>query len=241
MKIIDMHCHIIPSVDDGPDTRRETVEMLRLQKQEGVVGIIATPHYRLKMFEPDAEEVRRKFLWVQEIAKRMGIRTWLGNECHIHDELEDYLERGICRTMVNSPYILVEFSSYHSYNIIRQYLMELIASGYIPIIAHIERISAFEKSYELVSDLTKLGVKIQVNAESVMGERGTATKRWMLKLMKMNLIHYIASDSHDTKNRVPNLGKCYCYVSKKLGKDYAEKVFYKNQLKIIKQRGGNHE
>lgn len=233
MRLIDIHCHIIPGVDDGARNKAESQKMLELMKQEGVVGIIATPHYRPGMFTPSDEELIPRSQWTKVMAKEQGIYLGIGRECYVQEHLLDDLNAGKCNTLLNTRYLLVEFSGLHSYNVVRQYITDYVANGYIPIIAHIERVSAFENHEERIRDMIDLGARVQVNADSVMGERGFVTKRRMLKLMKSDLVHYIASDSHGKKERVPNLGKCYRYVQKKMGETYANEVFYENQRKIF--------
>ncbi len=233
MKLIDIHCHIIPGVDDGAKNKAETLKMLEMMREDGVVAIIATPHYRPGMFTPKKEALIPRFHWAKTEAKKQGIYLGMGRECYVQEHLLDDLSVQKCRTLLNTKYLLVEFSSLHSYNVIRQYVADYIANGYIPIIAHIERVAAFEHHEERIQDIRDLGAHIQVNADSVVGERGVAVKRRMLKLLKLDLVHYIASDSHGAKERIPNLGKCYRYVAKKMGEAYADEVFYENQKRII--------
>lgn len=234
MRLIDIHCHIIPGVDDGAKSKQETIEMLKMMKQEGVVAIIATPHYRPGMFTPDIDKLQKRYLWARKTAEEMGIYMWRGNECYVQENLLDDLSVGKCIPMAKSKYLLVEFSSFHSYNVVRQYIANVISEGYIPIIAHIERIPVFDEHESRIQDMVELGARIQVNAESILGQSGYGVKRRMMKLMKADLIHYVASDSHGAKKRVPNLGKCYRYVAKKMGSEYANEIFYENQKRIIK-------
>lgn len=233
MKLIDMHCHILPGIDDGAKNKLETIEMLKLMKEEGVVAIIATPHYRPGMFTPDMKEIQRRFQWTRKAAYEEGIYLWLGCECYAHEQMLEKLDEKKYNRMGKSRYLLVEFSSLHSYNIVRQYIGIIVSAGYIPIIAHVERIPALGEHIDYIWDLKELGAKIQVNAESILGESGWKVKRSMRKLMNEDAIDYIASDSHGAKKRVPNLGKCYRYVEKKMGKEYAKQVFYENPKKII--------
>lgn len=231
--LIDIHCHIVPGVDDGAKNQIETLEMLKQMKKQDVVAIIATPHYRIDMFEPDMDDVKRRFAWTRKKAEEQNIRMWLGNECYVSDELFDALESGKCRSIRGNKYILIEFSRMHNFNTIREYISRFVMNDYIPIIAHIERVSAFDNDIDKIKEVIELGAKIQVNAESILGLRGREVKSRMLKLMKADLIDYIASDSHGSKERVPNLGDCYRVVKRKMGKEYAHQIFYENPKQII--------
>lgn len=233
MKLIDIHCHLIPGIDDGSKNKEETMEMLELMREQGVVGVIATPHYRVGMFEPEMEEVEKRFHWSMKAARHHKIHLWLGNECHMQNDTISRLVEKKCITLANSRYILVEFSSAHSYNVIRQYIMDLLMEGYIPVIAHLERIPSLEEQWSSIQELRELGAKVQVNAEGILGESGRKMKRYLWKLIQRDMIDYIASDSHNMNNRRPNLGPCYELVAKKINVEYANKVFYENQKKII--------
>lgn len=233
MKLIDIHCHLIPGIDDGSKNKEETMEMLELMREQGVVGVIATPHYRVGMFEPEMEEVEKRFHWSMKAARHHKIHLWLGNECHMQNDTISRLVEKKCITLANSRYILVEFSSAHSYNVIRQYIMDLLMEGYIPVIAHLERIPSLEEQWSSIQELRELGAKVQVNAEGILGESGRKMKRYLWKLIQRDMIDYIASDSHNMNTRRPNLGPCYELVAKKINEEYANKVFYENQKKII--------
>lgn len=233
MKLIDMHCHIVPGVDDGSRNKKETLRMLEMMKEQGVIGIIATPHYHIGYFETELSEIEKRFYWTKHMAQEYGIHMWLGTECYVESEMIARMDKNKYNRMAESQHLLVEFSRINSYNTIRQYLNILIAEGYIPIMAHVERVPELVNDITYVSELRALGVKIQVNAESVLGTGGLKSKRYVWKLIKLDLVDYIASDSHNCQRRVPNLGDCYKAVEKKMGRKYADRIFYRNPKKII--------
>ena len=235
MRIVDIHCHIIPGVDDGAKNKQEAIKMLMLQKEQGVVGIVATPHYRRGMFTPDINEVNKRYRWMRMKAQELEIQLFLGRECYADERLPEFLNDHAGYTIGNSDYVLVEFSSVHNYNMIRKYMLDLIGCGYQPIMAHIDRVPRIANDLKAVEELLAMGVEIQVNAESILGKSGRKTKKWMMELMKRDMIHYIASDSHNVLERVPNLGKCYKYVKRRWGREYASRIFYKNPMKILKK------
>ena len=137
--------------------------------------------------------------------------------------------------MAGSRYVLIEFSMNDLFPTIRNYVYELITHGYQPIIAHVERYFCCQKM-EKIQELKDMGALIQVNAGSVLGEEGWKLKKFCLELMKKDLIDFIASDTHNTSDRKLNLKKCASYVTKKMGKQYAERIFFNNPLNILKNR-----
>jgi protein-tyrosine phosphatase len=112
---------------------------------------------------------------------------------------------------------------------------EAIFAGYIPVIAHVERYECLS-DISRIEDLQELGALIQVNADSVLGIDGRHFKRYTKKLLKAGLVDVIASDSHGTKERVCNMKKCYEYVAKKFGDDYAQEIMQTTPENIINGR-----
>ena len=231
--IIDIHCHILPGIDDGAQTVREAREMLKMQYRDGVRKIILTPHYRPGMFEPSVSQIYRTYYRLQEEAKETNIQLFLGREYHISSKFEEQAEQRSLPTMAGSSYVLAEFSGRHSYQLIRNAVEKILCTGYRPVIAHIERYPClYEKNR--AEELGEIGAYLQINAGSLFGENGREARRFCRQLMENDKIHFIASDAHNTKKRKPNLGKCSEFVLKKMGKDYARKIFCHNPFMVIK-------
>ena len=216
MRLTDIHCHILPGIDDGAANGKMTVSMLRKAYAEGVRRIIVTPHYRRGMFEPPMDKVYKRYLQVRKKASEIGV-----------------LESGRRPTMAGSRYVLTEFSSVDPYSRVRGTLYELVTAGYIPIIAHAERYQAFFENMENVADASALGAMIQINADSLVGESGFKTKQFCKKLMKKDMVQFIASDAHNIKDRPSRLGQCAKYVERKWGRDRALRIFEENPSRII--------
>lgn len=234
LKLTDVHCHIIPGVDDGAKDLETARCMLRREYRDGVRRIIVTPHYRRNMFETPMETIRKQFGRLQAVAKEVGedLQIELGCEYHTHGEMAKCLAAGERPAMAGSRYILVEFSSRHSFRVIWNQICSLQLEGFQPIIAHIERYPCLVENLDYVRQLSDQGVMIQVNAGSILGEEGFSIKWYCRKLMKADLIDLIGSDAHDLKERKPNLGACAAYVEKKMGRKYARKIFVINPGRI---------
>ena len=145
--LFDIHCHLIPGVDDGAQDLEETRRLLRMEYEQGVRNIIATPHYRDQMFDTPIHTIRSQFALVekcvqefnQELAKEDRMRIYLGCEFHANMQMSRMLDEGRVSTMADSGYVLVEFSGNAEYSYIEDRLRSLIIVGYRPIIAHVER------------------------------------------------------------------------------------------------------
>lgn len=155
--LFDIHCHLIPGVDDGAQDLEETRRLLRMEYEQGVRNIIATPHYRDQMFDTPIHTIRSQFALVekcvqefnQELAKEDRMRIYLGCEFHANMQMSRMLDEGRVSTMADSGYVLVEFSGNAEYSYIEDRLRSLIIVGYRPIIAHVEssNIDKYEPEY----------------------------------------------------------------------------------------------
>lgn len=236
----DIHCHIIPAVDDGAQDLEETRKLLRMEYEQGVRYIIATPHFRNQMFETPIQTIRNQFALVQQCVQELNkeydtnLRVYLGCEFHVNLQMTGMLEERTVSTMAESGYVLVEFPHDAEDSYIQERLHSLTAAGYKPIIAHIERCEALRSDFTLIRELTDMGAYMQVNADSVIGKCGFLTGRFCRRLMKSDLLHFIASDCHDSNIRICRLKEAFDMVSRKMGQEYAEKIFIKNPAKILK-------
>ena len=235
MNLIDIHCHILPKVDDGPESVEESLKILKDMKRQGIKHVIVTPHYRPEMFEPSMKRVIYSYRHLRDIAYEMGVSMSLGCEYYRNEQIIDHMDNRKRPSMAGSRYVLIEFSMNDLFPTVRNYVYELVTHGYQPIVAHVERYFCCQKM-EKIQELKDMGALVQLNAGSVLGEEGWKLKIFCLDLMKKDLVDFIASDTHNTSDRKLNLKKCASYVTKKMGKQYAERIFFNNPLNILKNR-----
>lgn len=227
--IIDIHDHILFDVDDGAKNLNESLKMLERAYVGGCHTIIFTPHFHLGRNYINNKKVKTNFdILKSEASKKFpDLDLYLGNEVYYSYDIPDMLERGEIFTLANSDYILVEYSEVAEIDFIKNSIIEIRQMGYLPVIAHAERI---ETVYDIkqVCDFIGMGAYIQVNAGSVLRRN-----RKVKKMLKNQLVHFISSDAHNLQNRSFNLDSCFDIVNKKYGEDYANRIFYKNASKII--------
>lgn len=239
--MIDIHCHLLYGVDDGSDSREESIQMLEEAKKQGIHTVILTPHYRRGMFKYDKELILKHYHDLIPEARRIGIRLGLGCEFHVNHDIVEYLNSGRCATLAGSHKVLTEYAFETEYRYIHERTQELVFNGYEPVIAHVERYQCFQKNPQLLKDLSNMGTMIQVNADSILGLEGFALKGVTKKILKAHLADIVASDAHGIKDRACHMEKCYSYVSKKYGQDYAEDLFENNPRSIVEQEVMNYE
>lgn len=234
-KLVDLHCHILPYVDDGALRTEESEVLLDMLFRQGVRVLCATPHLRKGMFETSDEEIRTQFSELQKLVLEKGypMRLFLSREYHCDALFRERLQAGRVLPMGEGNSLLIEFSHLHSYDAMRAWVSEARDLGYRPLIAHAERYPALAGSPERVSALIDLGARIQINAGSVLRREGFHQASWSRRLLKEALVHVVASDSHDPIDRPPELEACAAYLRKKVGESYMQALLRDNPIEIL--------
>ena len=220
--LYDIHCHILPGVDDGARNMEESLWMLNKEYQEGVRHVILTPHFRYDMFEPHMNIVTRQFMQLRRAAMNIGdegMRLYLGCELHSSMDMVECLKKGRRLTLAGSRYVLVEFSNGDEKNYIEERVRSLLMNGFIPIIAHVERYKATRNDIGFLTELTDMGAHIQVNADTISGQDGFGAKTFARKVMKHGLLDFVGSDGHRKTERIPEIGKCVAKMEKTMGSE----------------------
>ncbi len=230
--LYDIHCHVIYGVDDGARELSESAEMFKDAAAQGIDTIIATPHFRHDMFDYPLDLIDARFKELQNKAAENGIMLFLGCEYHVNSDITDDIKTARVHTMCDTKYVLCEFSYLTEFEYIRKYVSELVSNGFIPIIAHAERYKVFEDDVWKLTELKDLGARVQVNADSVIGESKNILKKTSRNMLKHNLADFVASDAHGIDFRPNHMGECYKFVSKKYSAEYADLLFKENPKKI---------
>ena len=232
---VDIHTHLLFGVDDGAVDLQQSMELLAMARENGTTAVVMTPHHRGRFRKNTAEFLRQRFAQLQEQVKNEipDMKLYLGNEAAHERELGDKVAEGRVLSLNDSHYVLLEFDYNSSRVQVVEETMALIGSGYTAIIAHAERYDIFRKNKKLPEELIYVGALIQLNADSILGKCGFATKRVCHRLLKNGMVHFVASDGHDTKERPPVLKECFDYVSKRYGEDYAWSIFRDNALDLL--------
>ena len=235
-KYIDIHSHIIPGVDDGARSIDTSMRMLQIAADDGISEIILTPHNKPGHHPVDFSALASK---VEELQKRLSendtaIKLYIGNEIYYRSELVSEIENGLAATLAGTHYVLVEFGPLEDYDYIRSGIYTLLMNGYRPVLAHAERYRNIRVKKLGLEDLAAMGCYIQLNADSIMGKYGFEVRQFTRKLLKKELVHFIATDAHDIDKRAPRLSACAEYITKKYGEDYASDLLYDNPYKAIR-------
>ena len=237
-RLIDTHCHILPEVDDGAHNIEETRQMLQEAYEDGIRYVIATPHYHPRRGRKSPGYLRRQLKLVREEAAQISdeLRIYLGTEIYFGQDIPERLREEKVLTMNRTRYVLVEFSPADPFEYICQGIQQIQLKGYEVILAHIERYQCMYKGKGYAEHLNRMGVKIQVNADSITGNGGWKAKRLVRELLENRLVFCVGTDAHNPKRRPPRMRKAAEYVEKKYGEDYARRIFFSNPRVMLKKR-----
>ncbi len=236
MKLSDIHCHMLYGVDDGAGSAGTMRRMIDRAYVGGVRVLCMTPHYNPEYFHCPPEVILQRYSEAVEYAKEKyaDLRICLGQEIYYHHDSVDDLLSGKCLTLNRTRNVLVEFGPYDDKSAIIGGIGKLLCSGFIPVIAHVERYASLRRSRNDIAELRDRGAYIQVNSASVIGDRGFMTKRFVMSLIKAGCVDVIADDCHNMKEKIPCQDKAYKTVCDKFGREVADELFVKNPLYLLK-------
>lgn len=243
--MIDLHSHLIWSVDDGAKSREMTLNMLKQAIQGGTTKIVLTPHYTPGRFMLPFNEIEKKAAGVKTLVKEnnLNIEIYYGQEVfYTKNILEDY-EKGYINTINNSKYMLIEFDMREfSEREVIETLYELQLRGVVPIIAHPERYQKFIKNPYLINEFIKEGFLFQLNIGSLAGEFGKDVKKTAEIFLKHKIYNFIGSDAHRDEKRNADIG-ARLKGTTKVENDYlkytiesSERLLKNEEVKFIGQK-----
>ena len=206
--MIDLHCHILPGIDDGSGSWDESVEMGRIAAADGITDIVATPHITPGLYDNTTASISAL---VSELANRLAtagipIRLHVGADVRVDPDLVGGVESGSVPVLGKRVrYLVAELPSQMMPPNIRELVYALQLRQIIPIITHPERHASMQQDPGLLRQLVEAGALAQVTAGSLTGEFGPVARRAANKMLERNLIHLIATDAHGAAKRRPVL------------------------------------
>ncbi|WP_369901750.1 tyrosine-protein phosphatase [Bacillus manliponensis] len=218
--MIDLHSHILPSIDDGAQTIEDSIEMAKLAVQEGIHTIVATPHHQNGKYINEREQILHQVKYLNGILrnKDINLNVLPGQEVRLYGELlQDYENEKIVTLNETNKYIFIEFPSNHVPRYADQMLYNLQVKGLCPIIVHPERNGEIIERPEKLYNFVNKGILTQVTAGSLVGNFGKKIKKFSMQLIEHNLTHMIASDAHNTTSRAFHLQSAYDVIEKEFG------------------------
>lgn len=217
----DLHCHILPGVDDGAKSLTDTNNLLESEKKQGITQIAFTPHYYADQIELSAfiENRNKAFINLTSNNKYPEISYKVGSEVHMVPSL---INIDLTKLVINDThYMLIEWPSggYPLWG--NDIVNKILSIGITPIFAHIERYEYFFCNLTNLKEYISKGCLFQINATTILDDH--INKR-VIDLIKRNYIHIISSDAHSVEHRPVNLKEAYEIIKKKTSKEVIERV-----------------
>jgi protein-tyrosine phosphatase len=219
--MIDLHCHILPGVDDGAQTLEDSIKMAELAVEEGITHILATPHHQKRNWINDKADVIRNVGELQSEldARNIDLTIFPGQEVSLYGEIiKDIDADKLLFTDENQTYILVEFPTSTIPNYAERLFYELQLHGKTPIIVHPERNHQIIEHPNRLRDFIDKGALAQLTAASYTGGFGKEFQKVSRQLIEANLVHFISSDAHNTGNRAFHMEEAYDLLAKEYGR-----------------------
>lgn len=230
----DIHSHILPGVDDGASNLYEASSMLSIAYKEGIRCIVATPHFIADGSGVSMEALQEAFASVKKEANKISpdLKIYLGHELFHSQDILNLLERGEALTINSTRYILIEFLPRTSFGDIWSNLHKYLLNGYYPILAHTERYIDLVHNPELVGDMIRSGIYIQINVGGFI--RRNKRTNFCNKLIKRGWVHFLGTDSHGTISRAPLIKAAAEIILKKYGEKTLVKLMWNNPMAMLK-------
>lgn len=236
--MIDLHCHILPNMDDGSENSHISLQMAEMAQENGIDVIVATPHFtdynnvdEFVYIRNDKaislnEEINKADLHVPIAC---GAEVFLDSHIFTADSLDEL-------TINGSKYMLCEFTlKPFDTQKATLYIEELFSRGYIPIIAHPERYETFAQKPEIFNELWDMGCRFQVNASSLAGNGGEAMRQFSLELIKRGFVDFVSTDAHSSTVRRNNILSKIKRFPEELSKQQIEYLIHTAPLAVLKK------
>jgi protein-tyrosine phosphatase len=212
--MIDIHCHILPGLDDGSSDIKTSIDMLKIAFDDGITHTTATPHFTYSG-KPTIKDIHKclELLKEKSDGENIEVKLLSGADIRLSYELIDGIARKMIPTINGSRYFLLELPDLIPPNL-DKFLSTVKSNGFVPIITHPERNYSIFSSPEKTDVLRNSGALFQLTAMSITGEIGSQLKKFSHMLLKKGIVDFIASDAHDTVQRPPILSKAYREIAR---------------------------
>jgi protein-tyrosine phosphatase len=207
--MIDLHCHLLPGLDDGPPDLETALQMARLAVADGVEVAACTPHILPGVYHNTGPQILAATNALRRALADAGIRLELisGADAHMTPAFVSKLDAGEILTLGQSRYVLIELPRHVAPIRMEAFFFDILDAGYVPILTHPERLIWICDRYTMIERLAFSGVWMQITAGSLTGRFGSRARYWAERMLAEGIVHILASDAHDALRRPPDLSR----------------------------------
>ena len=235
--MIDIHCHILPGIDDGAKDMDEALSLINLAVEDGVTHIVVTPHLHMGRFNNFLSVIESSFVDFQHavVNEKIQVKLAYAAEVRLDSEILSLLSQQqlpMYGSFKGQRFMLLEFPHSHIPAGSEVLVKHLIKQNITPVIAHPERNRDLLKTPDKIKPFVRLGCWFQVTASSITGHFGGECQALALSYIEQDYIQIIASDAHNLKRRPPLLSDARNKISTLFSEDVAQQLFYDNPYNI---------
>lgn len=222
--MIDLHCHMLPGIDDGAPDLETALEMARIAVADGITITACTPHIHPGAFDNTGPQIKIALREFQGRLDEAGIALKLvcGADTHIDVDLPGGLRSGRIPSLNDTPYFLFEPPHHVAPPLLEEVVFDVMAAGWRPILTHPERLSWIDDHYDIMVRLAGRGVLMQITGGSLEGRFGKRPRYWAERMLDEGVVDILATDAHNLRNRRPELRPARDVVAARLGEAEAE-------------------
>jgi protein-tyrosine phosphatase len=224
--MIDLHCHILPGIDDGAPDTAVALHMARIAVSDGIKVIACTPHILPGVYTNNAASIRTALdRFADAVAReQIPLKLVIGADVHLAADLLADLRSGRVPTLAGSRYFLLEPPHHAAPPLLERFVFQLMAAGYVPILTHPERLSWIEGHYPVFQRLSDAGMPLQITAGSVLGRFGRRALYWSERMLDEGRVAVMATDAHHATRRTPRMAAAKAAVAELVGERIAHRI-----------------
>lgn len=233
--MIDLHCHLLPGIDDGSKSVRMSVDMARMAAADGTTILACTPHILPTVYDNNGPTIKAAVAVLRKALAFAEIRLRLvsGADVHVAPDLVVGIRDGRVPTLNDSRYFLLEPPHHVVPPRLAEHIFGLHTAGYVPILTHPERLSWIDGHYSIIEQLVHNGTLIQLTAGSLTGRFGRRPRYWAERMLDEGLCHILASDGHNIESRPPCLAEGREAAARRVGEEEATNLVVTRPQAII--------
>ena len=234
--MVDIHNHLLPGLDDGSPDMETSLAMARMAVADGITHIVCTPHANHRYpYDPFAVEDLITTLRARLAQAKIPLEIARGADFHLtYENIQEALADPAHFSIAGRGYLMTELPDFGSFSSFDETYYELRLAGMTPVLTHPERNPTLQENQAKLNDWLRLGVLVQVTANSVLGDMGKKAQRMSLDLLEKKRVHFIATDAHNTSSRPPKMRETYELIAKRFDAAYADLLCKSNPMNAFK-------
>lgn len=235
--MVDVHCHLLPAMDDGAQTEEEAIALARAAYNNGIRRLIVTPHLHVGRYDNTKNKIEEKLTLFKKSLQANGIEMQVGMaaEVRLSIEILSLLEKReipFLGTWKNKNVLLLEMPHSHILQGTDKLIRWLLDRDILPMIAHPERNADIVRKFEKIYPFVEMGCLLQITSSSITGQFKSAIESVAMQLLEKGWVTVIASDAHNLSHRPPNLAEGWQAASRIVGEKAAWQLVSENPKKL---------